>query len=206
MSAGLSSETSPLFGEGNSVSINNHSETTTEHNATHYGSKKKVSMLLKLIGGSLIGIGNWIDLLSDSKYEHTPGAPDASRVIPTMEDVFKYKQDKNDTELDNKQKITHEITCSTFLLGLINERMSRSGDNGEEEMQITAGVEDALTDYVCKTMHDTTRHLRAKGGAEQLLVFLTRPASAGKSTTVKAAESFCFNLFCACDMHWTNLT
>ena len=49
-------------------------------------------------------------------------------------------------------------------------------------------------------------HLKARGGMEQLLMFLTGPAGAGKSTAVKVAQRFCFEFCAAVSVMWHDET
>ena len=39
--------------------------------------------------------------------------------------------------------------------------------------------------------------LQARGGQEQLIMFLTGPAGSGKSTAVRVAEQFCYEFYIA---------
>jgi len=43
--------------------------------------------------------------------------------------------------------------------------------------------------------NDVVEELSAQGGMEQLLMFLTGHAGAGKSTAIKVAQRFCFELY-----------
>ena len=63
-----------------------------------------------------------------------------------------------------------------------------------------------------KTSADDTKKtkledlLMARGGQEQLRLFLTGPAGAGKTTALKAAEQFCFEFCTYCGIPWFNTT
>jgi len=48
--------------------------------------------------------------------------------------------------------------------------------------------------------------LKARGGMSQLLMFLTGPAGAGKSTAVKVAQRFCFEFCAAVSVMWHDET
>ena len=48
--------------------------------------------------------------------------------------------------------------------------------------------------------------LKSRGGTEQLRLFLTGPAGAGKTTAIKAAETFCFRFSMHCGIRWTDTT
>jgi adenylylsulfate kinase-like enzyme len=43
-------------------------------------------------------------------------------------------------------------------------------------------------------MEDIVNRLKARGGQDQLLMFLTGPAGSGKSTAVMVAQQFCFEI------------
>ena len=53
---------------------------------------------------------------------------------------------------------------------------------------------------------DLIEELHARGGEEQLRMFLTGPAGAGKSTAVKVAQRFCFEFSRAVGVLWSDST
>ena len=55
-------------------------------------------------------------------------------------------------------------------------------------------------------MNDVVDLLRALGGREQLVLFLTGPAGAGKTTAVKLAQRFCFKFCNAVSIMWSDKT
>jgi putative protein kinase ArgK-like GTPase of G3E family len=50
------------------------------------------------------------------------------------------------------------------------------------------------------------KKLKARGGMEQLIMFLTGPAGAGKSTAVTVAQRFCFKFCQAVGILWSDRT
>jgi hypothetical protein len=57
-----------------------------------------------------------------------------------------------------------------------------------------------------KEIADIVRILEARGGQEQLLLFLTGPAGSGKSTAMRVAEQFCYEFCVAVGVMWSHTT
>ena len=55
-------------------------------------------------------------------------------------------------------------------------------------------------------MNEVVELLTALGGREQLVLFLTGPAGAGKTTAVKLAQQFCFEFCNAVSIMWSEKT
>ncbi len=92
------------------------------------------------------------------------------------------------TQLDEKQYIAYEIIACTFLLGLVNDgsdKYTKLGSYLQQSLEIASSTDP--TDIIEK--------LKARGGQDQLLMFLTGPAGSGKSTAMKIAQQFCYE-FC----------
>ncbi len=92
------------------------------------------------------------------------------------------------TQLDEKQYIAYEMIACTFFLGLVNDghdKNTKLGAFPQQTMEITSTADG----------NDTIKKLKARGGRDQLLMFLTWPAGLGKSTAVKVAQQFCYE-FC----------
>ena len=51
---------------------------------------------------------------------------------------------------------------------------------------------------------DIIEELEARGGNQQLLMFLTGPAGAGKSTAIKVSQRFCFKFSRAVGTLWSD--
>jgi len=92
------------------------------------------------------------------------------------------------TKLDEKQYIAYEIIACTFLLQLVYEGRDGTSILGEY-------LGSALNTGRKEDMDRLVEHLKARGGMDQLIMFLTGPAGAGKSTAVQVAQKFCFD-FC----------
>jgi len=83
--------------------------------------------------------------------------------------------------LDEKQYIAYEMIACTFFLGLVNDGSDKNTKSGvylQQTMEI-ATTADAK---------DVIKKLKARGGRDQLLMFLTGPAGLGKSTSMKVAQ------------------
>jgi hypothetical protein len=52
--------------------------------------------------------------------------------------------------------------------------------------------------------NDTIKNLKARGGRDQLLMFLTRPTGSGKSTAMKVAQQFCYEFCIAVGIMWSD--
>ena len=55
-------------------------------------------------------------------------------------------------------------------------------------------------------MEELVNRLKARGGQDQLLMFLTGPAGSGKSTAVMVAQQFCFEFCMAVGNMWSDKT
>jgi hypothetical protein len=53
---------------------------------------------------------------------------------------------------------------------------------------------------------DFREHPLSQGGMNQLRLFLTGPAGAGKNTAIKAAERFCYKFCSSCNIMWTDIS
>ena len=91
------------------------------------------------------------------------------------------------------QRMAYDIICSSFLLKLVN-RNETVGDGEYSDVRVDHMAATLNKDLKCKHQ-DAVRCLHAYGRKQQLMMFLTGPADAGKSTAVKAAEQLCMH-FC----------
>ena len=78
------------------------------------------------------------------------------------------------------------MVCCTFLLQLVNETLDPTSSVHKQ-----VGVSISMDDN-SELIDDIKQQLLAQGGRDQLLLFFTGPAGAGKTTAIKAAEWFCF--------------
>jgi hypothetical protein len=66
------------------------------------------------------------------------------------------------------------IAC-TFLLGLVK-------DGRDPHTNLGAYLQKSLEGPTTKNIHDIVKRLKARGGQEQMLMFLIGPAGSGKSS------------------------
>ncbi len=103
------------------------------------------------------------------------------------------------TQLDEKQYIAYEMIACTFLLGLVDDGRDKNTKLGaylQQTMEITSTVD----------ANDIIKKLKARGGRDQLLMFLTRPAVLGKSTAMKVTHQFCSEFCIAVGVMWSDKT
>ncbi len=103
------------------------------------------------------------------------------------------------TQLDEKQYIAYEMIACTFLLGLVNDgrdKTTKLGTYLQQTMEITTTAD----------ANDIIKKLKARGGKDQLLMFLTGPAGSGKSTAIKIAQQFCYEFCIAVGIMWSDKT
>ena len=97
--------------------------------------------------------------------------------IPTLVGVARKVAQQDKVKLDEKQHIAYEIIACTFLLELVEEGRDKSSILGQYLGSALGSIKEDMDLLV--------EQLIARGGMSQLLMFLTGPAGAGKSTAVK---------------------
>ena len=256
INARIMPEKSMFIEESNTKrSSNDFNDSSLHHIA--FTTNKNYSMMIKLIDGSLNGIGNWIAQYDDSTYNH-----DGVSSIPTIASIANRIAKEKGEILDSKQRIAYETICSTFLLGLIHDGDDYSTSLGNYFANAVASItssndgsfphniscESSLSSKETKTECDSnegqcsqmsisstenksgcsssvssaqsqfTHHsnedyknlvmdkLYALGAKEQLMMFLTGSAGAGKTTAVKLAQKFCFEFCHAVSIFWSDRT
>jgi flagellar biosynthesis GTPase FlhF len=117
---------------------------------------------------------------------------------PTIAGVAQTLAQLEGKVLDEKQYITYEMLCCTFLLQLVNETLDPTSSVHKQ-----VGVSISMDDN-SELIDNIKQQLLARGGMDQLLLFLTGPAGAGKTTAIKAAERFCFEFCSSCNIIWTD--
>ena len=75
-------------------------------------------------------------------------------------------------------------------------RIQKVGAYLQQTMEITSTADG----------NDTIKKLKARGGRDQLLMFLTGPAGLGKSTAMKVAQQFCYEFCIAVGIMWSDKT
>ena len=115
-------------------------------------------------------------------------------VIPTMKSVADKMKSETNITLDNTQYVAYEIICSSFMLNMVLE-----GWNSQKAASAGFSVtDDDREDLRLKdTMEMIVQSLEDVGAKTQLLMFVTGPAGAGKSTAITVAQRFCYE-FCRC--------
>jgi len=151
--------------------------------------------ILTFIQGSLL-----VDTSDEDTHMGTDGAGSVSsaatpvqqqhmKKIPKLQEIARGKNSKYN--LDDKQYIAYQIVCCTFLLQLVME-----GDNYDTKLGEMLGASlEPLTECVQQEKDKVMRDLKAMGGKEHLVMFLTGAAGCGKSTTMEAAQFYCHK-FC----------
>lgn len=127
--------------------------------------------------------------------------------IPTLAGIAEKVAREKNIVLDDLQYSAYEIICSTFLLSLVNEGLNNTNANTAADFGVSdrAGMEDnasGISGITAKVRHN----LKKLGAKEQLLMFVTGPAGAGKSTAITVAQKYCFEFCKAIDYNWTRDT
>jgi hypothetical protein len=90
------------------------------------------------------------------------------------------------------------IAC-TLLLGLVNDGCDKNTKLGaylQQTMEITSTAD----------VDDIIKKLKARGGRDQFLMFLTGLAGLGKSTAMIVAQQFCYEFCIAVGIMWSDKT
>ena len=104
------------------------------------------------------------------------------------------------TVLDEKQYIMYEVLVCTFLLDLINKQEL------DGESALAQKLSGALGTTRSENMDEVIKILKARGGRDQLIMFVTGLAGAGKSTAINVAQRFCFEFCKAASVMWKENT
>lgn len=174
---------------------------------------KTYPTLLKLINGTLVGSVKYSNLYNDltenedtsstcrhaNKNDRDLCTKKMQHKIPTLPQVARKVAQLEKTQLDEKQYIAYEMIACTFLLGLVNDgsdKNTKLGSYLQQTLEI-ASITDAT---------DIIKKLKARGGRDQLLMFLTGPAGLGKSTSMKIAQLYCYEFCIAVGIMWSDKT
>ena len=103
------------------------------------------------------------------------------------------------TQLDQKQFIACEMIACTFLLGLLN-------DGSDNNTKLVAYLQQTMEIATTADVNDVIKKIKARGGHDQLLMFLMGPAGLGKSTAMKVAQQFCYEFCIAVGVMWSDKT
>jgi hypothetical protein len=159
--------------------INNEEEDISQRQNSHLNNP---ATILKMVVGAVkrnllsIDIDDG-DEEDDSETNHPPK-------IPTMDDILKKAKRQHGINLDPKQTRAYEMICTTFIIKIINDRRAQfmGASNPEQTRKVNEVIEG----------------LESIGGKQQLILFLTGPAGAGKTTAIKLAQTFCEKFSDAC--------
>ena len=69
-----------------------------------------------------------------------------------------------------------------------------------------AYLQQSLRSSTTADIKDTVKMLKARGGREQMLMFLMGPTGSGKSTAVMVAQQFCYEFCLAVGVMWSDTT
>ena len=159
--------------------------------------------MLKLIAGSLEGYTDHHNIYSDTGHTRQDSVPDKTletSQVPTLLEVARKVAQYEGTQMDEKQYVTYEVMCCTFLLGLVKDGNNPRSSLGSSLNQAISPGDDE------RDMEKLVEELKVRGGKDQLIMFLTGPAGAGKSTAVKVARRFCFEFCHTVGTLWSDRT
>jgi hypothetical protein len=177
--------------------------TGTDNDNITQKTNKTYSMMLKFLSGALIGTANYNDVYvhTDDDDHHFSTTTETktnttedqrnyhNKGVPTLQYIAKKIAKLEKTQLGKKQYIAYEMIACTFLLGLVKDGLD-SNTTLSTCLQQTVGSQSSIETT------EIINRLKATGGKEQLLMFLTGPAGSGKSTAMRVAEQFSM-IFCA---------
>ena len=158
---------------------------------------------MKLIAGSLEGYTDHHNIYSDTGHTRQDSVPDKTletSQVPTLLEVARKVAQYEGTQMDERQYVTYEVMCCTFLLGLVKDGDNPRSSLGSSLNQAISPGDDE------RDMEKLVEELKVRGGKDQLIMFLTGPAGAGKSTAVKVARRFCFEFCHTVGTLWSDRT
>lgn len=206
-------DSTTLQGDGNSGPAG-----TTPDEAMPTGSSgfRQNNNVLQLISGCLLGGGSYNDVYpTDEKHEEQPLEDSSSTpnyndsqtdgfystsTQLTLHSIARMVAKEENTILDKKQYIMYEVLATTFLLGLLSESLT------EESIDFYNAMANALGEETTMDLDSLITKLKQRGAREQLIMFVTGLAGAGKSTAIKVAQRFCFEFCKAASIMWNDNT
>jgi hypothetical protein len=100
------------------------------------------------------------------------------------------------------QYVAYEIICATFLLNIVEEKWQKCSINHT----FGANDEDRANTQIIDAKKAIKESLEKMGAKPQLIMFVTGPAGAGKSTAINVAQRFCFEFCRALGLPWDKNT
>ena len=148
---------------------------------------------VKLVSGTMVGETNYDQVYND--IEHVNRIPETNLtedLLPSASNlvgVARKVASCGGPKLDEKQYIAYEDICCSFLLVLVNDGLDMNPS-------LLDGLGNSFSDYKNgDKVNRIIEELQVQGGREQIIMFLSGPAGAGKGSAVKVARRFCFE-FC----------
>ncbi len=133
-----------------------------------------------------------VNSCSENDNAEGKGEDTNERKVPTMPEMIARKVARlQKMQLDENQYIAYEMIACSFLLGMVNDGRNPYTKLGKYLQQCMGGSTNTATN-----IEDIIKWLKARGGQEQMIMFLTGPAGSGKSTAVMVAQHFCYE-FCS---------
>jgi hypothetical protein len=174
---------------------------------------KTYSTMLKLISEAMVGGTDYSEIYetcgidkddTSTARDNTSNNTDKDssnqhHKIPTLQEVTRKVARLEKIELDEKQYIAYEMIACTFVLGLVR-------DGNDANTTLFTSLQKTMGGESSQEIADIVRKLEARGGQEQLLLFLTGPAGSGKSTAMRVAEQFCYEFCMAVGVMWGDRT
>ena len=166
--------------------------------------------MLKLISGALVGGVNYNEIYLDPDEEDafnscstndtdTRNKATVAKKVPTLPEIARKVAKLQKIQLDKKQYIAYEMIACTFLLGLVK-------DGRDAHTNLGAYLQQNLGGPTTTDIHDIVKRLKARGGQEHMLMFLTGPAGSGKSSALMVAQQFCFEFCLSVGFMWSDKT
>ena len=223
--ARLESEESLVSDSGDTAASGNDGTSTETSDGNSNGNQhprdlQSYNTIIRLIQGSLLG-GMYEDVYStdgDDNDMDVDDAPDLPREqadpdamddsqqnrIPTLVSVARAVEREDKTRLDRKQYIMYEVIACSFLLGLLDLHDHRGYES--PLLTLLGGAIGLERNGIASDIDDLKQALRDRGGRDQLLMFVTGFAGAGKSTAIKVAQRFCYEFCKAASIMWADNT
>ena len=195
--------TKSLMVHGTSGDLAYNSLDGTSTNGVQLTPRNAYPMMLELITEALVG-SSQTSTVYDNKNDSYPQPNNERSTVPTLNSILQQVEKQDGTKLDEKQIMTYRSICATFLLGLIQDGLDDKTLLGQYFTAVAAKSE--LTNSTKNLVALMETKLMAIGGRHQLIMFLTGPAGAGKTTAVKIAEKFCFQFCRAVSIIWRDNT
>ena len=150
--------------------------------------RKSYTTMLQLIAGSIIGESVYTQIYDDldNNQDSEDTCPSSNKFVPpTLSGIARKAAKVENKILDKKQYIAYEIICCTFMLGLIRD--------GKDTSTLLSRCLGQCLDECPQTTNDPIEELKARGGEDQTLMFLTGPAIHCIHRTCSIPFWWCYN-------------